>query len=157
MNLGKRLRGRPTNRWQDEVREDGWIVGGEAWQETVHNREEWKKLLRTATNRILHMPMEWMNEWMYTFPHLLVRNHGPNDANNNKYPFKLQNTQCRSFHHLPEARQLHHIETLYEPGHTITSARLWTIKETLYKTVYKYFFWNYMLEGRKVELQKLKI
>jgi hypothetical protein len=28
-----RLRGRPRNRWQDEVREDGSIVGGEEWQE----------------------------------------------------------------------------------------------------------------------------
>jgi hypothetical protein len=29
MNLGTtRLRGRPINRWQDEVREDGRIVGG---------------------------------------------------------------------------------------------------------------------------------
>jgi len=53
------LRGRPRKRWQDEVREDGRIVGGEGWQEIVHNREEWKKLLRTARNRrILHMPME---------------------------------------------------------------------------------------------------
>jgi hypothetical protein len=60
MNLGTtRLRGRPRNRWQDEVREDGRIVGGEGWQEKLHNREEWKKLLRTARNlRILHMPME---------------------------------------------------------------------------------------------------
>jgi len=59
-NLGTtRLRGRPRNRWQDEVREDGRIVGGEGWQEKVHNREEWKKLLRTARNcRILHMAME---------------------------------------------------------------------------------------------------
>jgi hypothetical protein len=60
MNLGTtRLRGRPRNRWQDEVREDGRIVGGEGWQENVRNREEWKKLLRTARNhRILHMQME---------------------------------------------------------------------------------------------------
>ena len=30
MNLGiTRLRGRPRNRWQDEVREDGRTVGGE--------------------------------------------------------------------------------------------------------------------------------
>ena len=51
--------GRPRNIWQDEVREDGRIAGGEGWQEKVHNREEWKKLLRTARNRrILHMPME---------------------------------------------------------------------------------------------------
>jgi hypothetical protein len=28
MNLEKRLRGRSRNRWQDEVREDGRIVGG---------------------------------------------------------------------------------------------------------------------------------
>ena len=46
-------------RWQDEVREDGRIVGGEGWQEKVHNKEEWKKLLRTARNRrILHTLME---------------------------------------------------------------------------------------------------
>jgi len=60
MNLGTtRLRGRPRNRWQDEVREDGRIVGGEGWQEKVHNKEEWKKFLRMARNRrILHKPME---------------------------------------------------------------------------------------------------
>jgi len=53
------LRGRPRNRWQDEVREEGRIVDGEGWQEEVGNRDEWKKLLRTARNcRILHMPME---------------------------------------------------------------------------------------------------
>jgi hypothetical protein len=54
-----RLTGRPRNRWQDEVREDGRIAGGEGWQEKVHNTDEWKKLLRMARNRrILHMPME---------------------------------------------------------------------------------------------------
>jgi hypothetical protein len=41
------------------VREDGRKFGGEVWQEKVYNREEWKKLLRTARyRRILHMPME---------------------------------------------------------------------------------------------------
>jgi len=34
----KRLRGRPRNRWKDEVREDARIVGVEGWQEKVHNR-----------------------------------------------------------------------------------------------------------------------
>ena len=68
MSLGTtRLRGRPRNRWQDEVRKNGKIVGGEGWQENVHNREEWKKLLRTARNhRILHKPMEWMNGMLAT-------------------------------------------------------------------------------------------
>jgi hypothetical protein len=60
MNLETtRLRGRPRNRWQDEVREDGRIVGGEGWQEKAYNREEWKKLLRMTRNcHILHMAME---------------------------------------------------------------------------------------------------
>jgi hypothetical protein len=54
-----RLRGRPRNRWQDEMRGDGRLVGGKGWKERVHNREEWKKLLRTAKNRrIMYMPME---------------------------------------------------------------------------------------------------
>jgi hypothetical protein len=54
-----RLRGRLRNGWQDEVREDGRIVGGKRSQGKVYNREEWKKLLRRARNcRILHMAME---------------------------------------------------------------------------------------------------
>ena len=49
MNLGTSLRGRPRNRWQDSVREDGRIVGGEVWQEKVHNREEWQKIVEFCT------------------------------------------------------------------------------------------------------------
>jgi hypothetical protein len=50
---------RPKNRRQDEVREDGRLVGGKGWKERVYNREEWKQLLRTAKIlRILHMPPE---------------------------------------------------------------------------------------------------
>jgi hypothetical protein len=45
------------------VREDGRMVGGEVWQEKVYNREERKKLLRTARNCcILHMAMECISE-----------------------------------------------------------------------------------------------
>jgi len=60
MNLGTiRLRGRPRNRREDEVREDGRIVGGKGWKGRAHNRVEWEKLLRTARDRrILHTPME---------------------------------------------------------------------------------------------------
>jgi len=60
-NLEKttRLRSRQRNRWQDEVREDGRLVGGNGWKEKLYNRKEWKKLLRMARNCcILHMPME---------------------------------------------------------------------------------------------------
>jgi hypothetical protein len=42
MNLETRLTGRPRNRWQDEVREDGKLVGRKGWKERVYNREEWK-------------------------------------------------------------------------------------------------------------------
>jgi hypothetical protein len=64
MNLETtRLRGRQRNKWQDEVREDGSLVGGKGWKVKIYNREEWKKLLRTARNhRILHMPIELLNE-----------------------------------------------------------------------------------------------
>jgi len=60
MNLeAAKLTGRPRNRRKDEVREDGRLVRGKVWKERVCNREEWKKLLRTARNRrILHMSME---------------------------------------------------------------------------------------------------
>jgi hypothetical protein len=54
-----RPRGGPRNRWLDEVREDGRMVGGEEWEEKVYDRKEWKRLLRTARNhRILYMPMD---------------------------------------------------------------------------------------------------
>jgi hypothetical protein len=60
MNLeSTRPRGRPRNRGQDYLWEDGRIVGGKEWQEKVYNRKEWKNLLRTARNgHILHMAME---------------------------------------------------------------------------------------------------
>ena len=60
MNLETtRPRGRPRNRWLDEVRDDGRMIGGEEWQEKVYDRVEWKRLLRTARNhRILYMPMD---------------------------------------------------------------------------------------------------
>jgi hypothetical protein len=39
MNLETtRPRGRSRNRWQDEVREDGRMVGGEQWQEKYVTR-----------------------------------------------------------------------------------------------------------------------
>jgi hypothetical protein len=60
MNLETtRLTERPRNRWQDEVREDGRLVGGKGWKERVCKREEWKTLLRMARNHhTLHTPME---------------------------------------------------------------------------------------------------
>jgi hypothetical protein len=37
MNLETtRLRGIPRNRWQDEGKEDGRIVGGEGWKEKIY-------------------------------------------------------------------------------------------------------------------------
>jgi hypothetical protein len=55
----KKLRVRPRNKRQDELREGCRIVCVEVWQEKLYNRDERKKLLRTAMNRhILHMAME---------------------------------------------------------------------------------------------------
>jgi hypothetical protein len=60
MNLEtRRLRGRPRNRCQEDVRDDGRLVGRKGRKEKLYNREEWKKLLRMARNRrILPMGME---------------------------------------------------------------------------------------------------
>jgi hypothetical protein len=60
MNLETtRLRGRPRNRWQDVVREDGRLLCGKGWRERLYNREEWMNLLRMARNcHIPHMPVE---------------------------------------------------------------------------------------------------
>jgi hypothetical protein len=62
MNLETRLRGRSRNRWQDEVREDGRLVGGKWWKERVYNRrmeeapENGKESLHSAHGN-------GMNEW----------------------------------------------------------------------------------------------
>jgi len=54
-----KLTSTPRNRRKNEVREDGRLVGGKGWKEMVYNREDWKKLLRTARNRrIVQMPTE---------------------------------------------------------------------------------------------------
>jgi len=37
MNLETRLRGRPRNRWQGELREHGRLAGGKVWKERVYN------------------------------------------------------------------------------------------------------------------------
>ena len=73
MNLETtRLRGRLRNRWQDEVRKDGRLVGGIGWRKRVHNREEWTKLLRMARNhRIRHMPV---NECLFISVIFGIRN-----------------------------------------------------------------------------------
>jgi hypothetical protein len=42
--------------WKGWWRRVAGKVGGEEWLEKVYNRQEWKKLFRTARNRlILHM------------------------------------------------------------------------------------------------------
>jgi hypothetical protein len=43
-----KLKGRPRNRWLEEVREDGKVTCGRVWKERVYSREEWNKLLRMA-------------------------------------------------------------------------------------------------------------
>ena len=53
MNLETtRLRGRPRNRWQDEAREDGRLVGGKGWKERVYGREEWNGMEWNGMNEV---------------------------------------------------------------------------------------------------------
>ena len=63
MNLAAtRMRGTSRNRWQDEVREEGRLVGGKGWKERVHNTEDWKKLLRTERKSWHSANANGMNE-----------------------------------------------------------------------------------------------
>jgi hypothetical protein len=55
------LRGRPRNRWQDKVRENGRKVDGERL--AGKSMKQRGKLLRMAVNcHFLHMPVGWMDE-----------------------------------------------------------------------------------------------
>ena len=97
-NLETRLRGRPRYRWQDEVREDGRLVGGKGWKERIYNRQEWKKLLRMARNHhILHMPMEWhctlFSCWTTTRKMDIKLLH-PDDRPNTIHFLLFQNLRC---------------------------------------------------------------
>jgi hypothetical protein len=66
MNLETtRMRGRPRNRWQDEVREDGRIDGEEEWQETVYNRQERNKLLKNSKESSHFAQCNGMNYYTY--------------------------------------------------------------------------------------------
>jgi len=54
------------------VREYGRIVGGEGWQEKVHDREEWKKLLRTARNCRILIPIASSQHNLHDIYHCCV-------------------------------------------------------------------------------------
>jgi hypothetical protein len=58
-----RLRGRPRNRWHDEVREDGRrIVGGEEWQEKYITERNGRSCLERQ-GIITFCTCQW-DEWM---------------------------------------------------------------------------------------------
>jgi hypothetical protein len=45
---GRRPRGKPKLRWQDQVAEDAARAGCRNWKSTAHNREEWREILKEA-------------------------------------------------------------------------------------------------------------
>ena len=45
---GTRRRGRPKNRWKEEVERDLQVLGVRRWRELVAGREEWKDIVRQA-------------------------------------------------------------------------------------------------------------
>jgi hypothetical protein len=57
-----RLKGRPRNRWRDEVKEDGRLAGGEGWKERVYNSEEWKEVPENGKELLHSAHGKGMNE-----------------------------------------------------------------------------------------------
>ena len=45
---GRRQRGRPKLRWEDDVMEDARKLGERNWRTAAGNRDSWQKLLKNA-------------------------------------------------------------------------------------------------------------
>jgi hypothetical protein len=43
---GTRCRGRPRNRWKEEVERDLQVLGVRRWRELVTDREKWKEIVQ---------------------------------------------------------------------------------------------------------------
>ena len=77
-----RLRIRPRNRSEDEVREDGRLVGGKSWIEKVYTdrngRFFWEQqgivACRTCrrNGRMNEWKNEWMNEWINIYIYIYI-------------------------------------------------------------------------------------
>jgi hypothetical protein len=69
MNLeSTRPRGRPRNKWQGEVREDGRIVGGQELQEKVCQQRGMEEVPENGTELSHFAHANGTNEWSYTGP-----------------------------------------------------------------------------------------
>jgi len=68
MNLeATRLRGRPRNRWQDEVREDGRLVCGKGWKKRVHKQRGMEDARENGKESSHSAHTNDMNEWISVF------------------------------------------------------------------------------------------
>ena len=45
---GRRLKGRPRNRWQDQLERDLRIMGVRKWKETAQDRKRWRSVVKEA-------------------------------------------------------------------------------------------------------------
>jgi len=50
--VGKRPLGRPSRRWEDNIKMDFWDVGfgGMDWIELAHDRDRWQALVNAVMN-----------------------------------------------------------------------------------------------------------
>ena len=112
MYLGTtRLRGILRNRWQDGVREDGRIVGGEGWQEKVRNREEWKKRHGNGKESLHSAHANGMNESY----HLLYKDWLYLAFETQIFELNLQKEKCSFKHSFPHSTKIdsHILDTIY--------------------------------------------
>ena len=59
-----KLRGRRRNRWQDEVREDGRLVGGKGWKERVYNKRGMEEAPENGKESLHSAHADGMNEYL---------------------------------------------------------------------------------------------
>ena len=45
---GRRLKGRPRNRWQDQLERDLRIMGVRKWKESAQDRKRWRSIVKEA-------------------------------------------------------------------------------------------------------------
>ena len=87
---GKRSLGRPTRRWEDNIKMDLQEVGGGCgdWMELAQDRDRWRALVGTVRN--LRVPKMWGISWLAAEPVSFSRRTLLHEVRLSSLPFRLK-------------------------------------------------------------------